>query len=73
MSGSGVMASTNAVTFGSRQSAAGGAYTLQTTAYLEEFAIYNYALSAGQVSARMVQVRLVVVVLKRETTWLAAA
>src|SRR5262249_47527607 len=47
---SGILSSTNATTFGSRQSGT-GAYDLQFVGSLEEVAIYTNALSAGQVLA----------------------
>ena len=48
--GSGILSTTNPVTFGSRQSGT-TAYDLQFLGYMEEVAIYNTALSAAQVQA----------------------
>jgi hypothetical protein len=49
--GSGLLASTNALTFGSRQSGAATPYNSQFVGNMEEVAIYNYALSPAQVQA----------------------
>jgi hypothetical protein len=48
-SGSGLLSSASAVTFGARQLSASSSYNLQFAGTNEEFAIYNYALSAAQV------------------------
>jgi hypothetical protein len=48
-SGSGLLTSSYAVTFGARQLSASTSYNLQFAGTNEEFAIYNYALSAAQV------------------------
>jgi len=48
--GSGILGSTNAVSFGSRQSGT-NLYDLQFIGYMEEVAIYNYPLSSNQVQA----------------------
>jgi hypothetical protein len=48
-SGSGLLSSAYAVTFGARQLSASSSYNLQFAGTNEEFAIYNYALSAAQV------------------------
>lgn len=50
VAGSGLLGSSNAVTFGSRQQAA-GAYNFQFNGSMEEVAIYNYALNAARVQA----------------------
>jgi hypothetical protein len=49
--GSRVLASTNAVTIGSRQSGT-GAFDFQFNGWIDEVAIYGYALTAAQVQAR---------------------
>jgi hypothetical protein len=54
--GSGIMASSSPVTFGSRQSGSGTAFNNQMTATLEEFAIYGYAMTSNQVQARYLAV-----------------
>jgi hypothetical protein len=48
--GSGILASTNSISIGSRQSGT-AAYDLQFVGLMEEVAIYNYALSSAQVLA----------------------
>jgi hypothetical protein len=48
--GNGILASTNAVSIGSRQSGT-NAYDLQFVGYMEEVAIYDYALSSNQIQA----------------------
>lgn len=48
-SGSGLLSSAYAVTFGSRTSSASTSYNLQFVGTNEEIAIYNYALTAAQV------------------------
>lgn len=47
--GSGILSSANAMTIGSRQAAATGAYNNQFIGSLEEVAVYNYALTPAQV------------------------
>ncbi len=49
--GSGILSSANAVSIGSRQAAA-GAYNNQFVGWIDEVAIYGYALSAAQVQTR---------------------
>jgi hypothetical protein len=48
--GSGILASTNSISIGSRQSGT-ASYDLQFVGLMEEVAIYNYALSSAQVLA----------------------
>ena len=48
--GSGILASTNSVSIGSRQSGT-TTYDLQFIGFMEEVAIYNYALSSNQIQA----------------------
>jgi hypothetical protein len=48
-SGSGLLSSASAVTFGAKQLSASSSYNLQFAGTNEEFALYNYALSAAQV------------------------
>lgn len=48
--GSGILGSTNSVSIGSRQSGT-TTYDLQFIGYMEEVAIYNYALSSNQIQA----------------------
>jgi autotransporter-associated beta strand protein len=51
--GSGILASTNVMSIGARTSSLSATnYDLQFSGYLNDVAIYNYALSAGQVSAQ---------------------
>ncbi|MEO6034410.1 MAG: LamG-like jellyroll fold domain-containing protein [Verrucomicrobiota bacterium] len=47
----GLLASTNPMTIGSRQSGASGSYNNQFNGLIDEVAIYNYALSPAQVQA----------------------
>ncbi|HEV2393562.1 MAG TPA: protease pro-enzyme activation domain-containing protein [Verrucomicrobiae bacterium] len=49
--GSGLLASVNPASIGSRQSGAATAYDLQFVGTMEEVAVYNYALSATRVQA----------------------
>ena len=53
---SGLLTSTQPATFGARQSGAGTAFDLQFVGYLEEVAIYKYALSSNQVAAHFAAV-----------------
>jgi hypothetical protein len=47
----GILSSSLPATFGARQSGSATAYDLQFVGYMEEVAIYKYALSLGQVAA----------------------
>jgi hypothetical protein len=49
--GSGLQASANPISIGSRQSASSGSYDAQFYGIVDEVAIYNYALTPAQVSA----------------------
>jgi hypothetical protein len=52
--GAGILASTNLVSIGARKSGINSSYDLQFQGYMNDVAIYNYALSASQVASNYI-------------------